>query len=120
MANEIYESLSFTARKNGAEIGISTSNRVTMTGDELVNVTQVVGTTAELVSFGDITGAPGEVVIKNLDATNYIEIGGDSGLTVFKTKLLPGRFTVFQPSSATLYAKANTADVRIQLITTEL
>lgn len=120
MANEIYESISFTARKNGAEIAISTSNNVTMTGDDLVNVTQVIGTTAELVAFGDITGAPGEVVIKNLDATNYIELGGDSGLTVFKTKLLPGRFTVFQPSSATLYAKADTADVRIQIIATEV
>jgi hypothetical protein len=120
MASEIYESISFTARKNGAEISISSSNNVTMTGDDLVNVTQVIGTAAELVGFGDITGAPGEVVIKNLDATNYIELGGDSGLTVFKTKLLPGRFTVFQPSSATLYAKANTADVRIQIIATEV
>lgn len=120
MANEIYESISFTARKNGAEISIASSNQVTMTGDDLVSITQVIGTTAELISFGDITGAPGEVVIKNLDATNYIEIGGDSGLTVFKTNLLPGRFTVFQPSSATLYAKANTADVRVQIIATEI
>lgn len=120
MADEIYESIQFTARKNGAEISMSSSNSVTMAGDDFVNLTQVIGTTAELVSFGDITGAPGEVLIKNLDATNFIELGGDSGLTVFKTKLLPGRFTIFQPSSATLYAKADTAAVRVQIIATEL
>jgi len=120
MANEIFESVSFSATKNDAKVEIATSSRVTMTGNELVNSTQVIGTTAELVVFGGITGAPGEVIIKNLDATNYIELGGDSGLTVFKTKLLPGRFTVFQPSSATLYAKANTADVRVQVVATEI
>jgi hypothetical protein len=120
MANEVFESIRYTARKNGAEISISSTANVTMTGNGLVNATQVIGTTAETVSFGDIGGAPGEVVIKNLDATNFIEIGGDSGLTVFKTKLMPGRSTIFQPTSATLYAKANTADVRIQILANEI
>jgi len=91
-----------------------------MTGDDLINATQVIGTTSELVSFGEITGAPGEVVIKNLDSTNFIELGGDSGLTVFKIKLLAGRTTIFQPSSATLYAKADTAAVRIQILANEI
>lgn len=120
MANEIFATLQFTARKNGAEIAITSQHSVSMTGNDLLSATQVIGTTAEAVSFGDITGAPGEVVIKNLDATNFIELGGDSGLTVFKTKLLPGRFTVFQPTSATLYAKADTADVRIQVVANEI
>lgn len=120
MANEVYASLNYTARKNGAEIAISSSHQVDMTGDDLISTTQVIGTSAETVGFGDITGAPGEVIIKNLDSTNFVELGGDSGLTVFKTKLLPGRFTVFQPSSATLYAKADTADVRIQILANEV
>ena len=120
MANEIYTSISYKARKNGADISISSAHNVTMTGDDMINTTQVIGTTAELVGFGEITGAPGEVVIKNLDATNFIELGGDSGLTVFKTKLLPGRSTIFQPSSATLYAKADTASVRIQILANEI
>lgn len=120
MANEIFASVQFAARKNGADISASSSFNLTMTGDDMLNQTQVIGTTAELVSFGDITGAPGLVIIKNLDATNYVEIGGDSGLTVFKLKLLPGQYHQFQPSSATMYAKANTADVRIQVIATEV
>jgi len=120
MANEIYTSINYTCRKGGADISITTSKSVNMTGDDMLNATQEIGTTAELISFGEISGAPGEVVIKNLDATNFIELGGDSDLTVFKTKLLPGRATVFQPSSATLYAKANTAAVRIQILANEI
>jgi hypothetical protein len=120
MANEIYASLNFTARKNGAESSISSSFNLTMTGDDMIQNTQVIGTSSEAVDLGDITGAPGAIIIKNLDATNFIEIGGDSGLTVFKTKLLAGQFTMFQPSSATLYAKADTANVRIQIIATEV
>jgi len=119
MANEIYESVNFTARKNGAEISISSSTNVTMTGDDLVNVTQVIGTTEEIVGFGDITGAPGAVIIKNLDATNFVQLSA-TGQTGFVIKLLPGRFTVFQPASATLYAIADTAAVRIQIIATEI
>lgn len=119
MANEIRESLNFTARKNGAEVAIATSNNITMTGDDLVSLTQVIGTTEETVGFGDITGAPGEVIIKNLDATNFVRLSA-TGQTGFAIKLLPGRFTVFQPTSATLYAIADTAAVRIQIIATEV
>lgn len=120
MANEIYTSLKATARKNGAVVDISSAFTLTMTGNEMIQNTQSIGITSELVSFGDITGAPGMVAIKNLDDTNFIELGGDSGLTVFKTKLLAGQVTLFQPSSATLYAIADTAAVRIQVIATEV
>lgn len=119
MANEVYASVRVTANKSGAKSEISTTFRANMTGDDMLQATQVIGTTSELVSFGDITGAPQQVVIKNLDSTNFVELGGDSGLTVFKLKLLAGQTTLIQPSSATLYAKADTADVRIQVIAVE-
>ena len=92
-----------TASKSGAKVSFSEAFNLTMTGADMLQGTQNIGTSAELVTFGDITGAPGVVIIRNTDATNFIELGGDSGLTVFKTKLLAGQFTVFQPSSATLY-----------------
>lgn len=120
MANEIYASIQATARKNGAEVAINTSFNLTMTGDGMFNATQSIGTTAETVSFGDITGAPGMVIVKNLDDTNFVELGGDSGLTVFKTKLLAGQWCMFQPTSGTMYAKADTAAVRVQVIATEV
>jgi hypothetical protein len=90
-----------------------------MAGDDLIQTTQSIGTTAETVSFGEISGAPQAVMITNIDATNYVEFGGDSGLTVFKVKLLAGKSMYFTPASATLYAQANTAAVRIQIIAVE-
>ena len=120
MANEIYSSMQFTARKNGAESAFASSFNLTMTGNEMVQSTQSIGTSAETINLGEITGAPGVFIIKNLDSTNFVEIGGDSGLTVFKLKLLPGQFHAFQPSSATIYAKADTAAVRVQVIATEI
>ena len=119
MANEIRSSVNFSAIKGGAKVAISSSFNLTMAGSEMVQATQSIGTSSETLNLGDITGIPGAIVIKNLDATNYIEIGGDTGLTVFKIKLLAGQFVAFQPTSATIYAKANTAAVRVQIIATE-
>lgn len=119
MANEIYTTVTLTARKNGATVTATASGSQTMTGDDLQQATQVIGTTAELVNFAEIAGAPAQVLIQNLDPTNFIELGGDSGLTVFKIKVLAGRATLISPSSGTLYAKANTAAVRILIVAAE-
>lgn len=119
MANEIYATLRLRGSKNGATVDVSKTFRQDMTGDDLTQATQVIGTTAETVDFGEITGAPAQVLISNLDDTNFVEFGGDSGLTVFKLKLLAGKSMIVPLSSGTLYAKADTADVRIQLAAIE-
>lgn len=119
MAKEIYSSLNFTAAKNGASIAFDGSFSLTMAGNEMINRTQVIGTSSETLNFGDIAGSPGRVIIKNLDPTNYVIIGGDSGLTVFSIVLLPGQFATFQPTTGTIYAQADTADVRIQTLASE-
>lgn len=119
MANEIYATVSLTARKNSAEMSYATAFNQDMAGDDFIQTTQLVGTSAELVSFGEITGAPTQCLIRNLDATNYVEFGGDSGLTVFKLKLLPGKSMLIPLQSGTLYALANTAAVRILILATE-
>ena len=119
MANEITQTIQFSVSKNGASATLSNTKRINMTGGGIVNNTQLIGTTAEAVNLGDISGAPSQLVIKNLDATNFVEIGGDSGLTVFKLRIQPGEATVIRPTSGTLYAKADTADVRLQIVATE-
>jgi len=120
MANEITQNITLQVTKNGVTSSLVSNKRVTMTGDDFTNQTQLIGTTAELVDLGDITGAPGNLVIKNMDSTNYIELGGDSGLTVFKLKINAGEASLVTLSSATLYAKANTADVRIAILAIEV
>jgi len=119
MANEISKTIRITATKSGASVSYSETSREDMSGDDMITSVQSIGTTAETVSFGEITGAPGLVVIKNLDSTNFVEFGGDSGLTVFKLKLLAGKDMLIRPESATLYAKADTAAVKIQVTAAE-
>jgi len=119
MANEGYFSINLKATKAGANVGQSTSKRFSMTGAEMLQATQNIGTSAETISFGGITGAPQMVLVQNLDATNYLELGGDSGLTVFKLKVAAGQSAIFTPTSATLYAKANTAAVNVMVVAIE-
>lgn len=120
MANEGYLTVNLKANKSGANIAQNYSASYSMTGNEMMQGTQNIGTTAELVTFGNITGAPQMVSIRNLDSTNFIELGGDSGLTVFKIKVAAGGIAVFTASSATLYAKANTAACNILIQAVEI
>ncbi len=114
MANETTIICDLRASKGGAAIASgSKTKQLTMAGANMLSATQAIGTSAELVTFGDIAGAPVMVRITNLDDVNYVELGGDSGLTVFKLKLLAGCSNILSPSSGTLYAKANTAGVQI-------
>ncbi len=119
MANEVTFSVSLKATKGNATVNNTANLIASMSGTDMIQATQNIGTTAELVSFGDITGAPQLVMIRNLDSTNFVELGGDSGLTVFKTKIAAGGACLFTPSSATLYAKADTAAVSILVIAVE-
>jgi len=119
MAGEITFSTSLKAQKGNSSVSQSATMAADMTGNQMMQATQNIGTTAELVDFGDITGVPQLVMIRNLDATNFVEIGGDSGLTVFKLKIKKGQSALFEPTSGTLYAKANTAAVNIMTVAIE-
>ncbi|MGN6552527.1 MAG: hypothetical protein ACTHLW_02180 [Verrucomicrobiota bacterium] len=119
MASEVTYSASLLATKGGAQVVRQYSGQLTMAGDDMIQSTQDIGTAAEQVTFGDIAGAPSQVLIKNLDTVNYVEIGGDAGLTVFKLKILAGGFVLISPSSGTVYAKANAATVKIEKVAVE-
>lgn len=119
MANEITQTIQLTIAKNGASANINTTKRIDMSGGGIVNNTQSIGTTAEALSLGDISGAPSQIALKNLDASNFVEIGGDSGLTVFKLRVNAGETLIFRATSGTIYAKADTAAVRVQIVASE-
>lgn len=116
MANEIFYRIEFSARKGGAVVSQTVSGNISMTGNEMIQSTQLIGTTSEVLNLGEITSAPAMILIQNLDSINYIEIGGDSGLTVFKLKIPAGKSAIISPTSSTIYAKANTANCRIQIV----
>ena len=81
----------------------------------VANKIQNIGTSAELVNFGDITGIPVMLLVKHSDTSNFVELALDSGMTQKFAKIYPGRFAVFAPLSATIYARASTAAVRVMV-----
>lgn len=115
MANEITQTVGLKVLKNssGFDSGVVTK-QVTMTGNEFIDKTQLIGTTAEAITFGDITGAPGQLMVKNLDSANFVRLSLGDDANYF-AKIRAGHAAVFEPASATMYAKADTASVRIQI-----
>lgn len=113
MANEITASASLVAAKGGVQVSFTATKQNDMAGSDMLQNTQDIGTTAETVGFGAITGAPAMVLIQNLDPTNFIELGLSSGMTDKFAKLLPGQVILFPPSTATIYAKADTAECKV-------
>jgi hypothetical protein len=117
MAREIQVQLSFRASKGGATIAFQDSFRQDMDGDNLLNNTQEIGTDWEVVNYGDV-GSQGQVVIKNLDLVNFVEIRqGDSGVPF--AIILPGKFLMWTPTATDFEARADTIPVRILVVMAE-
>ena len=91
------------------------SLNVTMTGNNVAGGVQVVGTGAhEALSDVSDIGTPGWAYFRNLDSANFVEVGRDSGGTFVPfAKLLFGEFAIAPLSSDAIYAKADTASVRL-------
>lgn len=117
MANEITMSASMTVSKGGVAISTgSLAKTLDMTGTYAATESQSIGTSNEALSFNttDITGEV-NLVVKNMDATNYVEIFKDSGNTHLLSKLKAGQSCLLaNVPSATLYGRANTAAVIVQ------
>lgn len=116
MSNEITYTASLAASKSGAVISSGTlSDTVSMTGGDVLATTQNIGTTNEQIDMSSITGDC-RIIVKNLDATNYVEIFKDNGNSHLLSKLSPGEHCLLtQVPSGSLYARANTAACDIML-----
>lgn len=79
-----------------------------------------VPTSEEVVDTGDVS-TEGLLYLQNLDATNYINYGPESGgAMVSIAKLEPGEFAFLRlDSTATLRWQANTAAVKVKMLLLE-
>lgn len=112
MASETRYSISLTSSKGGASVTFSLSKTVDMTGDDMAGNSQLIGTSTEAIALGDI-GTPKYLAIKNMDDTNFVQIGLDTPLTQIFAKIPAGEgILVLMDPGATYYAKADTAAVR--------
>jgi len=128
MANEatISVNMSYSRQINASApeitdaINISPNSiTIDITNEELVSHVQSIGTTEENLTLGDVT-APGYMVVHNLDATNFVELGYTA--TSFRNfvKVPPGGVALFALAQTVPQAKADTAAclIRYTIIST--
>jgi hypothetical protein len=112
MSDELRIGIVMSFEKGGAKVKRAEHIEVDITGDAFTHEVQGIGTSEEELAQGADLGTPGYVFIKNLDATNYVEVGSTTG--VYDIKLKAGEIAVYRHNSATLYAKANTAACNVE------
>lgn len=115
MASEITLNFGFSVVKSNLRQAVVSHNLVVdLTGSRFVANVQDVGTSHEALVVGDLSTA-GYIWIKNLDPTNYVEIGIlDSGTFYPTCKLKALREALFPAAVVALYAKANTSPCKLQ------
>ena len=113
MADEVTIGTTFQYIKNGLTIPLSGTIQVDATGDGFVHNVQTVGFAAhEAMELNDV-GTAGYCYAKNIDATNFVQLGLDVGGTFYPFgKLLPGEIALVRVAG-TWYAKADTAAVKL-------
>lgn len=83
MANEISISASLSFRKGTAGDALYAEDlSVTMTGNRYLKGRQSVGTSEEALVLGEVP-AGGWLMLKNTDATNYVQVRAKAGETPF-------------------------------------
>lgn len=95
--------------------GNSGTFTVTQTSEKYAAAVQAIGTSMEAITLGDVT-TPGFSWFRNLDATNYVEIGINVAGFQPVLKLKPGEGQVFRFATAAPQARANTASVDLEYI----
>lgn len=80
---------------------------------------QIVGTAYEAIAFGADLATKGWATFRNLDPTNFVELGLEVSAAFYAfAKLLPGEECVF-PIGGTLFAKADTAPCDLEVVAVE-
>lgn len=115
MANELRLQVYLKYSKNNRIIEESESIWVDVAGDNIIRNIQEVGTSEEALQSID-SGTQGYLFIKNLDSTNYVEVGLTGSYTA---KLQAGEIALFR-CAGTVYAKANNDACDVDYILIEL
>lgn len=117
MANEIRINGTLTYAKGNARASLAGSGTFDQTGEHYVQTVADVGTTEEELDKGDI-GTIGWVSFRNMDDTNYVEIGAATG--EYTIKLDPLEYQgPMKWNGAGIFAKANTAPCQVEYLAIE-
>lgn len=114
MANEITVVAQLQALKSYLNISQNVTLRADLTGNNFTAQSQSIGHAAhEAIVIGADVGTAGWAFFRNLDATNFVQIGVDVGGTFYPlAKLLPGETAgPLRLATTSVYAQADTAAV---------
>lgn len=114
MANEGQVSIAIAAQKGG-QVNRSYSFPVSIAGTYMDQGTQGVGTGWAPLNFSNV---PQMFSIANLDAANYIQLALDGAGAHIFAMIPAGEATtvLMDPSMSSIYAKANTATVFVEIV----
>jgi hypothetical protein len=114
MSQELTYGVSATENKNGVTFQKTFNGQVDVSGNSPLSYIQNIGTSDETLDLGDISTI-GFVCLRNMDVTNYVEIGHTSG--TYALKLKAGEFCLFRAGAAmtAIHAKANTAAINLEV-----
>jgi hypothetical protein len=116
MSDEIKVTVKVGITKGDLSLTRTVNNHTSdQTGDGMQYGVQNVGTSDEPLEMGDI-GTAGICYLRNLDDTNYVEIGQDSGGFVALMKLLPGEVACGRLATDAPRAKANTGAIELEYL----
>lgn len=116
MSQEINSQKSFTYKKNGVTITRSVNTTYDAAGNGNIGQVVSVGTSDETLDKGDVS-TPGMLYARNLDATNFLDIGPDG--TVYPIRLKPGCDCLLQWNGSAIHVKANTAPCLLEYVLIE-
>jgi hypothetical protein len=121
MSAEIKATIGLTATKGELSLAVATTTKsIDMTGTTYSDVGQIVGTTYEALTIGSDVGTEGWTYFKNLDATNYVEVGVEVAAAFYPLiKLKPGEAALCRLAVGTVFARANTSSVKLRALVLE-
>jgi hypothetical protein len=110
MANELTVTANINYSKSGDVYSRNSGQiAVTISGTARAGQTQAIPTSDTTLT---IPAAPGYVYIKNLDATNYVQVGPDA--TNWFLRVKAGQIALFPIEGTAMHMKANTATVNVE------
>tara|TARA_Y100000310_G_C20000604_1_gene498311 strand:- start:148 stop:513 length:366 start_codon:yes stop_codon:yes gene_type:complete len=120
MANELTVTVSLAFDKGGVAASKAfTDVQFDVSGAKLAWVVQNIGTGADVaLKLGDMT-TPGYMLVKNLDDTNYVTIGGAASLATQTIRLNAGEVALFRHMGTAPVASADTAACNIEYLLIE-
>ena len=111
MANEVEMSARLYANKGGASINSNSFSVVAnMTGRDMGQITQDVGTADEALEISSDTATPYRMLIFNMDLANDVAIGPTG---VFPFRVPPQQFLLIPLVNMQMFVKAQNSPVKI-------